>query len=115
MPQPGTLRWPGIAQLRRVLTGTAAQLPPGCRCVTRRKLTQLEALERDAIVHSLEVEEAASSASPVMSQATIIAGSRTTAWHESRPDAAHTAQATGMNIAFQPAKSGARFLTAKVM
>ena len=45
---------------RRVLTETVARqrssiigadkLPPECRSVTRRKLTQMEALERDAIV-----------------------------------------------------------------
>jgi transcriptional regulator of acetoin/glycerol metabolism len=59
------LPWPGnVAQLRRVLTETVARqrsgtigadkLPPECRSVTRRKLTQMEALERDAIVRSLQ-------------------------------------------------------------
>ena len=48
----------------RVLTETVARqrsgiisadkLPPECRSVTRRKLTQMEALERDAIVRSLQ-------------------------------------------------------------
>ena len=59
------LPWPGnVSQLRRVLTETVARqrsgiisvdkLPPECRSVTRRKLTQMEALERDAIVRSLQ-------------------------------------------------------------
>lgn len=65
MRQLTRLPWPGnVSQLRRVLTETLARqrsgvikadkLPPECRSVTRRKLTQLEALERDAIVRSLE-------------------------------------------------------------
>ncbi|MGV0044298.1 sigma-54-dependent Fis family transcriptional regulator [Mycobacterium colombiense] len=65
MRQLTRLPWPGnVSQLRRVLTETVARqrsgvikadkLPPECRSVTRRKLTQLEALERDAIVRSLE-------------------------------------------------------------
>jgi sigma-54 dependent transcriptional regulator, acetoin dehydrogenase operon transcriptional activator AcoR len=59
------LPWPGnVSQLRRVLTETVARqrsgmisadkLPPECRSITRRKLTQIEALERDAIVRSLQ-------------------------------------------------------------
>lgn len=32
----------------------ADKLPPECRSVTRRTLTQMEALERDAIVRSLQ-------------------------------------------------------------
>lgn len=63
--QLARLPWPGnVAQLRRVLTETVARqrsgiigadkLPPECRSVTRRKLTQMEALERDAIVRSLQ-------------------------------------------------------------
>nr|WP_253900616.1 helix-turn-helix domain-containing protein [Mycobacterium asiaticum] len=59
------LPWPGnVSQLRRVLTETVARqrsgiisadkLPPECRSITRRKLTQMEALERDAIVRSLQ-------------------------------------------------------------
>jgi transcriptional regulator of acetoin/glycerol metabolism len=63
--QLSKLPWPGnVAQLRRVLIETVARqrsgvigadkLPPECRSVTRRKLTQMEALERDAIVRSLE-------------------------------------------------------------
>jgi transcriptional regulator of acetoin/glycerol metabolism len=65
MRQLSRLPWPGnVSQLRRVLTQTVAsqrsgvigadKLPPECRSVTRRKLTQLEALERDAIVRSLQ-------------------------------------------------------------
>ena len=55
---------PDVSQLQRVLTETVARqrsgiisadkLPPECRSVTRRKLTQMEALERDAIVRSLQ-------------------------------------------------------------
>jgi sigma-54 dependent transcriptional regulator, acetoin dehydrogenase operon transcriptional activator AcoR len=56
--------WPGnVSQLRRVLGGLARRrhggviglddLPPECRVVSRRVLTQIEALERDAIVQSL--------------------------------------------------------------
>lgn len=59
------LPWPGnVSQLRRVLSETVARqrsgiisadkLPPECRSVTRRKLTQMESLERDAIVRSLQ-------------------------------------------------------------
>ncbi|KAA9160123.1 GAF domain-containing protein [Amycolatopsis acidicola] len=58
------LPWPGnIRQLDRVLaetsrhrhTGTieVTDLPAECRTITRRQLTQLESLERDAIVRSL--------------------------------------------------------------
>jgi sigma-54 dependent transcriptional regulator, acetoin dehydrogenase operon transcriptional activator AcoR len=65
MRQLSRLPWPGnVAQLRRVLLETVARqrsgvinadkLPPECRSATRRKLTQMEALERDAIVRSLE-------------------------------------------------------------
>ena len=65
MRQLSRLPWPGnVTQLRRVLLETVARqrsglinadkLPPECRSVTRRKLTQMEALERDAIVRSLE-------------------------------------------------------------
>jgi DNA-binding NtrC family response regulator len=56
--------WPGnVMQLRRVLGEIARRrrsgvigvedLPPECRVVSRRVLTQIEALERDAIVQSL--------------------------------------------------------------
>ncbi len=65
MRQLSKLPWPGnVSQLRRVLTETVARqrsgmisadkLPPECRSVTRRTLTQMEALERDAIVRSLQ-------------------------------------------------------------
>ncbi|OBH97749.1 siderophore-interacting protein [Mycobacterium sp. E2733] len=65
MRQLSRLPWPGnVAQLRRVLIETVARqrsgiisadkLPPECRSITRRKLTQMEALERDAIVRSLQ-------------------------------------------------------------
>lgn len=65
MRQLSRLPWPGnVSQLRRILTETVARqrsgiisadkLPPECRSVTRRKLTQIEALERDAIVRSLQ-------------------------------------------------------------
>jgi sigma-54 dependent transcriptional regulator, acetoin dehydrogenase operon transcriptional activator AcoR len=64
MRQLGKLPWPGnVAQLRQVLVETVAQqrsgviapekLPPECRSLARRKLSQIEALERDAIVRSL--------------------------------------------------------------
>jgi DNA-binding NtrC family response regulator len=65
MRQLSMLPWPGnVSQLRRVLVETVARqrsgligadrLPPECRSVTRRKLTPLEALERDAVVRSLQ-------------------------------------------------------------
>jgi transcriptional regulator of acetoin/glycerol metabolism len=85
MHQLSKLPWPGnVSQLRRVLTETVARqrsgiisgdkLPPECRSVTRRALTQMEALERDAIVRSLQdnggnKQEAASALG--MSRATI--------------------------------------------
>ncbi|WP_101946522.1 sigma-54-dependent Fis family transcriptional regulator [Mycobacterium sp. 3519A] len=64
MRQLSKLPWPGnVAQLRRVLAETVAlqrtgvigadKLPPECRSLTKRILTQMEALERDAIVRSL--------------------------------------------------------------
>ena len=64
MRQLSRLPWPGnVAQLRRVLSETVMRqrtgvigvdaLPPECHSATRRKLTQLEALERDAIIRSL--------------------------------------------------------------
>ncbi len=57
--------WPGnVAQLRHVLSDTltrqrsgtipAEKLPPECHSLIRRTLTRLEALERDAIVRSLQ-------------------------------------------------------------
>ena len=65
MRQLTKLPWPGnVAQLRKVLVDTLAmqrsgiigvdKLPAECRSLARRKLTQLEALERDAIVRSLQ-------------------------------------------------------------
>ncbi|MFI6997574.1 sigma-54-dependent Fis family transcriptional regulator [Nocardia sp. NPDC050175] len=65
MRQLGKLPWPGnVTQLRRILAETIAvqrsgliqadKLPPQCRSLTRRRLSQLEALERDAIVRSLQ-------------------------------------------------------------
>jgi transcriptional regulator of acetoin/glycerol metabolism len=64
MRQLNKLPWPGnIAQLRNVLAETVTRqrsgvigvdkLPAECRSVTRRKLTRLEAMERDAIVRGL--------------------------------------------------------------
>ena len=64
MRQLSKLPWPGnVAQLRCVLAETVTRqrsgvigidkLPAECRSLTRRKLTRLEALERDAIVRSL--------------------------------------------------------------
>ena len=58
------LPWPGnVAQLRHILVETLARqrlgvitadkLPPECHSLTRRTLTSMEALERDAIVRSL--------------------------------------------------------------
>jgi transcriptional regulator of acetoin/glycerol metabolism len=57
--------WPGnVAQLQRTLVGVVqrrrsgeiqpADLPPECRTVSRRVLTPLESMERDAIVRSLQ-------------------------------------------------------------
>jgi transcriptional regulator of acetoin/glycerol metabolism len=65
MRQLAKLPWPrNVAQLRKVLAETVARqrsgaigvdkLPAECRSLARRKLTQLEALERDAIVRSLQ-------------------------------------------------------------
>lgn len=64
MRQLSKLAWPGnVAQLRNVLSETVTRqrsglisvdkLPATCRSLTRRRLTQLESLERDAIVRSL--------------------------------------------------------------
>jgi hypothetical protein len=57
--------WPGnVTQLQRMLVGTvqrrrsgviqAGDLPPECRSTSRRVLTPLESMERDAIVRSLQ-------------------------------------------------------------
>lgn len=62
--QLARLSWPGnIAELRAVLHGIARQrrsgiievddLPAGCRSTSRRTLTPMEAIERDAIVEAL--------------------------------------------------------------
>jgi transcriptional regulator of acetoin/glycerol metabolism len=64
MRQLSKLPWPGnVAQLRSVLAETVTRqrsgvigidtLPDECRSLIRRKLTRLEAMERDAIVRSL--------------------------------------------------------------
>lgn len=79
------LPWPGnVAQLRQVLMSICrnhrsgvvdvADLPAACRATSRRSLTRLEALERDAIVEALEIhggDKAAASRSLGMSRATI--------------------------------------------
>ena len=65
MRQLAKLPWPGnVRQLRKVLAETVARqrsgligvdkLPAECRSLARRKLTQIEALERDAIVRCLQ-------------------------------------------------------------
>ncbi|TWP35614.1 sigma-54-dependent Fis family transcriptional regulator [Leekyejoonella antrihumi] len=62
------LPWHGnVKQLRKVLTEAARQrrtgiigvddLPPECRSVNRRRLTTMEALERDAIVDALDTHD----------------------------------------------------------
>lgn len=85
MRQLAKLPWPGnVAQLRKVLADTVARqrsgtidaemLPAECRSLTRRRLTQLEALERDAIVRSLRENggsKAAAAEALGMSRATI--------------------------------------------
>jgi transcriptional regulator of acetoin/glycerol metabolism len=64
MAQLSRLNWPGnVTQLRRVLqyiikhrrAGTIelADLPPECRSTSRRVLSPIEAIERDAIVNAL--------------------------------------------------------------
>ncbi|WP_433722300.1 sigma-54-dependent Fis family transcriptional regulator [Nocardia sp. CA-129566] len=85
MRQLNKLSWPGnVAQLRRVLAETVSQqrsslihiddLPPQCRSLTRRRLSRIEALERDAIVRSLQENggnKAEAAAALGMSRATI--------------------------------------------
>ncbi|CAN5383052.1 transcriptional regulator MimR [soil metagenome] len=85
MRQLSKLPWPGnVAQLRTVLAETVTKqrsgvigvetLPAECRSLTRRKLTQLEALERDAIVRSLsenDGDKAEAAEALGMSRATI--------------------------------------------
>jgi transcriptional regulator of acetoin/glycerol metabolism len=77
--------WPGnVEQLRQVVkrivqhrrTGliVPADLPPECRTVSRRLLSPLESMERDAIVHSLldfEGNKVKAARSLGMSRATI--------------------------------------------
>lgn len=64
LAQFGRLNWPGnVAQLRRVLGQVVKQrragviglddLPPECRSASRRTLSAMEAIERDAIVNAL--------------------------------------------------------------
>lgn len=68
MRQLMRLPWPGnVGQLDRVLAEVArrrrsgaieiADLPAECRTITRRRLTQLESIERDAIVRSLAAHQ----------------------------------------------------------
>jgi transcriptional regulator of acetoin/glycerol metabolism len=79
------LPWPGnVTRLRTVLADIArrrrsgvvelADLPAECRATTRRHLTRLEALERDAIVDALAAHQGDKTAAAValgMSRATI--------------------------------------------
>nr|WP_067472143.1 helix-turn-helix domain-containing protein [Nocardia amamiensis] len=85
MRQLRKLSWAGnIAELRSVLAETVSRqrsglihvdnLPPQCRSVTRRRLSRIEALERDAIVRSLAENggnKAEAAAALGMSRATI--------------------------------------------
>lgn len=85
MRQLSKLPWPGnVAQLRSVLAETVTRqrsgvigidkLPDECRSITRRKLTRLEAMERDAIVRSLsenDGDKAMAAEALGMSRATI--------------------------------------------
>ncbi|CAN5726542.1 transcriptional regulator MimR [soil metagenome] len=72
MRQLNKMPWPGnIAQLRNVLAETVTRqrsgvigidrLPAECRSLTRRKLTRLEAMERDAIVRGLSENDGSKS------------------------------------------------------
>lgn len=85
MRQLSKMAWPGnVAQLRSVLAEVVTRqrsgvigvdkLPASCRSVTRRRLTQMESLERDAIVRSLAENagnKAVAAESLGMSRATI--------------------------------------------
>ncbi|MGW7686922.1 sigma-54-dependent Fis family transcriptional regulator [Kribbella sp. NPDC054772] len=85
MNQLMRLPWSGnITHLRSVLAAVArrrrsgvvelADLPPECRATTRRQLTAIEALERDAVVDALstyEGDKKAAAAALGMSRATI--------------------------------------------
>ncbi len=60
LPWPGNLReldrvLAQVVQTRRGGIVEVDDLPPECRAVTRRQLSQLESIERDAIVRSLDV------------------------------------------------------------
>lgn len=84
LAQFARLSWPGnVLQLKKVLmqvardrrsgTVTMADLPSECRSVTHRRLSPLEALERDAIVRALAAHDSKSAAATAlgMSRATI--------------------------------------------
>jgi transcriptional regulator of acetoin/glycerol metabolism len=85
MNQLMRLPWPGnVAHLRQTLIAMARtrrsglvdvdDLPAECRATTRRSLSRMEALERDAIVEALDIhrgDKAAASESLGMSRATI--------------------------------------------
>jgi transcriptional regulator of acetoin/glycerol metabolism len=85
MRQLSRLPWPGnVTQLRNVLNEAVAlqrcgmigidKLPPECRSVAGRRLTQLEAIERDAIVRCLQENDGSKAAAAKalgMSRATI--------------------------------------------
>jgi sigma-54 dependent transcriptional regulator, acetoin dehydrogenase operon transcriptional activator AcoR len=88
--QLSRLPWPGnVAQLRRVVAETVARqrsgvigadkLPPECRSLAKRKLSQMEALERDAIVRSLE-----ENANNKLQAATALGMSRATIYRKMR-------------------------------
>ena len=57
----------------------ADKLPPECRSLAKRKLTQMEALERDAIVRSLE-----DNANNKLQAATALGMSRATIYRKMR-------------------------------
>lgn len=84
MRQLARLPWPGnISQLKRVVTQiardrrrgivTAVDLPSECHCITNRRLSPIEALQRDAIVGALAAHgsKTAAAESLGMSRATI--------------------------------------------
>ncbi len=85
MRQLSKYSWPGnVAELRQILREIVthqrsgvidvAQLPPSCRSLSRHTLTRIEAIERDAIIRSLEENghsKAAAAAALGISRATI--------------------------------------------
>jgi transcriptional regulator of acetoin/glycerol metabolism len=85
LAQLSRLNWPGnVAQLRKVLVHVInhrragaielGDLPPECRSTSRRVLSPIEALERDAIVNALsDTDESPTTAARMlgMSRATI--------------------------------------------